>query len=447
MRHDPEPYNLDIERQVLGSLMYDPTRIEEIAPILAQGDFFVERHGIIYSLILEQHRSGSPVDFFTFATILGQRLITGIELDDIRALYDAVPHGVDAEYHARRVLELAQKRRMQEAIERFQRSPLESPGDFDDLAAAMSRSIEEIRSHGSRPSGQGFGALAAESLDFMRRIGDGEMLGFPTPWRQLDQATGGLEPGRLIVVAGRPSMGKSCVALNLIRAVAGHNVGVFCVSLEMGGRELFTRALASESGIPGDRLSRRTDALNSQEWRGVEAAAARLAGLNIIINSDSSATIDDVIEWSRMHIRRNDIRLVVVDYIGLMAAPGALRSAPRHQQIGAITRGLKRLAQDQKIPVVAVSQLNRDLEKGPKREPHLHDLRESGDIEQDADVVLMIHRERPDKDDAAKLLIRKNRSGPLGAVDLLFHAPTTTFHEPDIYRRIHGDGGAICNAC
>lgn len=441
MRDYPDPFDVDIERQVLGSLLYDNSRIDDVAPILAPDDFFYDRHQVIYDLILEQRRSGSPCDYLTLATILDQRQVKGISLDDIRALYDAVAHGLDAEYHAGRVLALAKKRRHLAAAEAFVRSIRECTDDTDDVAAAMVRKVEDIRSAGARMRGQTFAELATETIDVMEQMKTGRALGFPTPWRSLNQATGGLEPGRLVVVAGRPSQGKSCIALNLIRSVAEQQIGVFCVSLEMGGRELFTRALSSETRIPGNQLMRTPGTLLPYQWRDVKSAADRLAALNVTIDTSGSATIDDVIDSSRAYIRRNNVGLVVVDYIGLLNTPKALRSVSRPQQIGAITRGLKQLAQDYQIPVVALSQLNRDSEKREGREPMLSDLRESGDIEQDADIVLMVHR--PSDDNTAKLFIRKNRSGPSGCVDLVFHAPTTTFYEPDDYHRVHGNGMAV----
>lgn len=438
MRDYPNPFDELIERQVLGSLLLDNTRIDDVAPILVPDDFFYDRHQVIYALMLEQRRSSSPCDFMTLATILDQRQVKGIELDDIRALYDAVATGIDAEYHAGRVLALAKKRRLLDLAEQFKRSIAEAGEDTDEAAAAMVRKVEAVRSQGARMRGQSFAELADETLDIMEKMRNGEVLGHPTPWRMLNQMTGGLEPGRLVVVAGRPAQGKSCIALNLIRAVAAQQIGVFCMSLEMGGRELFIRALSSETCIPGNQIARTPATLMSHQLRDLRRAAADLAKLNVTIDSGGGATIDDLIDASRAYIRRNGVGLVVVDYIGQLNTPKSLRSVPRPQQIGAITRALKQLALEYQIPVVALSQLNRDSEKRENKEPVLADLRESGDVEQDADVVLMVHR--PGEDNSAKLLVRKNRSGPSGCVDLLFHAPTTTFYEPDDYHRIHGNG-------
>lgn len=274
MRDYPDPYDADIERQVLGSLIYDNTRIDDVAPIVAPDDFFYDRNQVIYSLMLEQRRAGSPCDYVTLATVLGQRQVKGIELDDLRGLYDAVAHGLDAEYHAHRVLALAKKRRLLEAAEKFARAVRESiDGDTDDVAASMVRTIEGIRSQGARLRGQTFADLAVETLDIMEQMKDGSALGYPTPWKTLNQLTGGLEPGRFVVVAGRPSQGKSCIALNLIRSVAEQGIGVFCVSLEMGGRELFTRALSSETRIPGNQLMRTPGTLLPRQWREVRSAA------------------------------------------------------------------------------------------------------------------------------------------------------------------------------
>ena len=419
------------EAGVLGSVLRDPTRLDDVALIVRPDDFFSALHARIFGAILERHRTGQAVDYLLISGELEDDPSAkpeGFGIDDLRALMDEGVVPENAPHYAARVAETAKHRRLIQAatgfVDRLWRSDAD---EADEAAAEMEAAIGNIRSEGVALRAQPIGKVAADALAAMHRAADGEFTGLPTAWPEVDRLIGGLEPGRLIVVAGRPGSGKSSFALNLARHVAAETqMGAYFVSLEMSDKELGVRQLSADTGLPGSQLASRPDSLLGRHWHELARAVKNLDGLPVWIDHTGSKTIDQICDETRVYVRKHGVGLLVIDHVGLVSLTKAQRQLTRQQQVGTFTRALKLLAKDLRIPVVALSQLNRESE-AQNRRPHLSNLRESGDVEQDADIVLMIHREDLESSIEAEILVRKNRSGPCGTVILTFDRATTTF--------------------
>src|ERR671911_879099 len=424
------PQNLEAEQSVLGAVLLSDTALPAliIDERLHPDDFYREAHGLVFQAMLELHNGGEPVDALTLVEHLKQ----AGELDAVggRATIDLLAASVPAVGHlrqyARIVRENAMLRRLLRAAYEIQARVHAHDAPPRELVDIAERTILEVAHEDSRKDFRAINdVLDVEitKLEELSREGK-EITGTPSGFEDLDKVTGGFQPGNLIVLAARPSMGKSALMANFAENAAlagGQAVALF--SLEMSESELAQRFIASQASIKGDDL--RKGRVPASRWGKIMEASNRLAKSPLFIDDSSDLSVLDVRAKARRLLQQHPdgLGLVVIDYLQLMRGDG--RTDSRVEQIGQISRGLKTLARELECPVVALSQLNRGVEQRTDKHPLLSDLRESGSIEQDADLVMFIYRdeyydEESEREGIADLIISKHRNGGLGTVELTF---------------------------
>lgn len=440
-----QPQNIEAERSVLGSLLIDRDAVIKIAPFLQAEDFYLETHGRIYAAILDLHERREPPDFVTLCDELERRgqleFVGGASY--LTSLINSVPTSIHVEYYAHIVERTAILRRLIEAAGKIAALAYEEAEDVDvvvDRAEQILFDVSQRRlSRGLTPIKQ----ILTEYYDRLEYLHQhqGEMVGLPTGFIDLDRLLGGLQRSDLIIVAGRPGMGKSSLGMSIAHnAALKYKAVIAFFSLEMSAEQLVQRLIAGETGISSQRL--RAGDIRDIEWDKLAKAGGRLADTMIFIDDTPSPSPMEIRTKARRLAAEYGLDLVIVDYLQLMR--GGVRSENRVQEISYISRALKSLARELNVPVIAMSQLSRAVETRQDKRPILSDLRESGSIEQDADVVIFIHREEMyDKDterkNIADILVSKHRNGPTGQVSLRFVSEETrfvdlaTYHEDVMY--------------
>ncbi|MBF0308852.1 MAG: replicative DNA helicase [Magnetococcales bacterium] len=429
-------YSLEAEQSVLGALLLDQTVLDQVADLLDAEDFYSEAHRITYSAILELARRGEPAD----PVVLKQFLEKNANLDSVGGpgflvdLLNTVPTAANALSYARMVRDHAIRRdlaRQATAIVEDvyrRRLPLD---EMLDQAESRIFSVGENR-RSRRSSYYDMKSIVGPVFERIESLMDRReaVTGVATDFIDLDRMLAGLQPSDLLIVAGRPSMGKTALALNMAcNAATHHRVPVAVFSLEMSKEQLTSRLLASMARVGGQKL--RTGDLNSDDYRKLSTAAQELAEAPIYVDDTAAITVNALRAKARRLRREQEVGLIVVDYLQLMRGHGDTES--RHLEITQISQGLKAVAKELNVPVIAISQLSRSVESRTDKRPILSDLRESGSIEQDADVVMFIFREEyykpedPNLSGKAELIVAKQRNGPTGKIMLLFQKNYTRF--------------------
>ena len=438
-RHDNlPPHSLEAEQSVLGSMLLSHDAVAEVSEVLNPDDFYKESHGLIFQAALSLFASGEPVDPVTVAESL--RAQGNLEKVGDRSyllnLVSSVPTPANARYYAEVVSRLATYRRLITAAGRVAAVGYRAP---EELAEALDEAEDAIFSVGMRErreSVKPMRELMEETWEEFEEIADGRVpTGILTGFSKLDELTQGFHPSDLVIIAARPSMGKTSLALNIVDHVAvkqGIPVAIF--SLEMSAKEVTKRMLCSRARVNSQKL--KSSFKEDDVWLRLSEAAGELTSASIFIDDNADIGILELRSKVRRLKAQHDIGLVVVDYIQLMGSDR--RHENRVQEIASISRGLKILGRDFNIPVIAVSQLSREPEKH-NRPPILSDLRESGAIEQDADLIIFIHRQdQYDRDNdelkgRASINLAKHRNGPTGSFELAFISQYALFK--DISRR------------
>ena len=435
------PQAVEVEAAVLGALLLDQDAISQVIDIIDATDFYRDAHRKIFQAIISLFERNEPTDLITLTTELSNRK----QLNDLggafylAGLADNVSTAANAEYHANIVHEKAMSRKLitssnQIIARAFDQS--ENPDDLLDEAEQMIFALSERRLK------RGFTHLnpilhdTFENIERLHERSTG-VTGVATGFNKLDEMTAGFQPGELIIVAARPSMGKTALCLNIARhASVEDKVGVGIFSLEMANHQLAQRMLCSEARVDSHLM--RTGRLPSDAWSNLSIAVGSLAKAPIFIDETPALTVLEMRSRARRLMSENEnLGLLVVDYLQLMRGPKGIES--RQQEISIISRSLKALAKELNVPIIALSQLSRAVESRGDGRPQLSDLRESGAIEQDADVVLFIYRPvRYGKVEEAELnkaeiIIGKQRNGPVGSVELVFLDQYATFENPDFY--------------
>ncbi len=433
------PHNNEAEQSVLGSLLIDRDAIIRVASYVKAEDFYFSANGTVYQAILDLYNRREPTDFLTLSDELERRSV----LDDIgglgylSSLLNVVPTAVHVEYYGRIVERTATLRRLIDAGTHIVGIGFQ---DNLDAADALDSAEQALFTVSQRRQTKDFQSISDvldkffDQLDYLQQ-NRGEVVGVPTGFSDLDKLTGGLQRSDLLIVAARPSMGKTAFALGMAYGAAvqhGRKVGIF--SLEMSAEQLVQRLLATETGVDSHRL--RLGNIDDGEWDRISRAFGRLAEAEIYIDDSANASVMDVRSKARRLQAEQGLDLIIVDYLQLMSGR---RTDNRVQEISEISRGLKGLARELNIPVVALSQLSRAVETRADHRPMLSDLRESGSIEQDADIVMFIFRddkydENSEKKGIAELIIAKHRNGPVGSVNLRFFERTARFADLELYR-------------
>jgi len=433
------PHNLEAEQSVLGSLLIDRDAIIKIAAFVKPEDFYQSANGVIYQAVLDLYNRREPTDFITLSDELERREQTdrvgGIAY--LSSLLNAVPTAVHVEYYGRIVERTATLRRLIDAGTEIVSIGYRDGIDTEDALDAAERTIFTVSEKRQTKDFQSISEVLDrffDQIDYMQQH-RGDVVGVATDFSDLDQLTGGLQKSDLVILAARPSMGKTAFALGMAYGAAikhGKTVGVF--SLEMSAEQLVQRLLSMETGVDSHRL--RLGQIDDGEWDRISRAFGRLAEANIFIDDSAGAGVMDVRSKSRRLQAEHGLDLVVVDYLQLMSGR---RTDNRVQEISEISRGLKGLARELNVPVVALSQLSRAVETRADHRPMLSDLRESGSIEQDADIVMFIYREEKYEEDSekkgiAEIIVAKHRNGPVGSINLRFFDRTARFADLELYR-------------
>ena len=432
------PQNIVAEQSVLGSLLIDSDAIIRIAPFLRAEDFYREIHSLIYQAILDLHERREPADFITLCDELERRN----QLEEVggaaylTSLINAVPTSIHVEYYAHIVERTAILRRLITAAGQIASIAYEEAEDVDevvDRAEQILFGVSERRiSRDLVPIKQILGEYY-DRIEYLHQHRD-EPLGIPTGFNKVDKLLGGLQRSDMIIIAGRPSMGKTSLALSIAHnAAKKFNQQVAIFSLEMSGEQVVQRLISAETGIDSQRL--RLGQIEDDEWSSLVEAGGRLSDMPLFIDDTPALSALEMRTKARRLHAEHGIDFIIVDYLQLMR--GDHRAENRVQEISSISRAIKALARELKVPVVAVSQLSRAVESRQDKRPILADLRESGALEQDADVVIFIYRDvmyNPDTEqpNIADLLVAKHRNGPTGKVPLYFQSELAKFNEVEL---------------
>ncbi|GIW45960.1 MAG: replicative DNA helicase [Candidatus Binatia bacterium] len=430
------PQSLDAEQSVLGGILLDTGAIDRAVELLSAEDFYREAHRKIFRAMLALSQRGEPVDVVTLANELTAEGC----LEEVGGtaylveLAERVPTAANLAYYARIVREKAILREVIQAATELAASAYEArPGEVDDFLDRVEHRIFEISERRVRPQFAKMNDLMLTAVHTIESLYErrGLITGVPTGFVDLDRLTSGLQPADLIIVAARPGMGKTAFALNVaVNAAQQANVGVAVFSLEMSKQQLALRMLCSEAGVDSHNV--RTGYLASGDFQKIVHAADRLSRLPIFIDDTPGLSILELRAKARRLKREQEAKLglVVVDYLQLMR--GHERTDNREQEISSISRSLKALAKELDIPVMALAQLNRQVESRADRRPIMADLRESGAIEQDADLILFLFRpwvyeKKKDNEHDAEVIIGKQRNGPTDIVKLTYLPEYTRF--------------------
>ncbi len=440
------PQNIEAEEAVLGGLLIDSDTIIRVSTVLKPGDFYREKNGWIFGAALALHERHEPIDFLTVCDELERKG----QLDEVggpaflTGLINVVPTSIHIEHYATIVQRAAIRRRLIEAAGQIAALAYKEEDDVDEVvdraeqvvfavsSARLSRSVVPLRSAVSD---------YYDRVEYLNKH-KGQMIGLPTRFARLDEILGGMQRSDMIVLAARPSMGKTSLALNIAHTAArkfGQRVLAF--SLEMASEQVVERLTSAEAGIDSQRLRR--GEIADDEWGRFITTTSNLSELAFFIDDTPAISVLEMRTKARRLHAEVGLDLIIVDYLQLMRGEG--RHENRQQEVSAISRGIKALARELNIPILALSQLSRGVEARSDKRPILSDLRESGSIEQDADVVLFIYRdevynENTERRGIADILIAKHRHGPTGSVPLLFRGPTASFVEAEIHR-IQVDSG------
>jgi len=436
-----QPQNIDAERALLGAIILKPEAMHDVSVTIFPESFFADKHREIYKAILSIFMKGDPIDLLTVTS----KLKSDNQLDRvggptyITELVEIVPAAGNALYYAEMVQNKSTLRNLIHAAEDIAESAYDDPENIDETLDQAEKKVYGVTNATATQKFKTIGSSLAEAWERFEHLSANTNVhrGVPTGFTGLDNILAGLQKSDLIILAARPSMGKTTFALDLARNAAvqhGASVGIF--SLEMSDQQLVDRMLASEAGVDSWKL--RTGRLrNDQEFEAVQAAMAKLSEAQIHIDDQPGTNILKMRSSARRLKNEHGLDLLIVDYLQLMSPTATKASDSMVQQVTEISRSLKILARELDVPVLACSQLSRAVEqRGGK--PRLSDLRDSGSIEQDADVVMFIHREdkinkESDRPNIAEILVEKHRNGPVGVTELYFDEKHVRFLNLDTH--------------
>jgi replicative DNA helicase len=430
------PQNIEAECGVLGSIIIDPEAIVQVSDFLQPEDFYRDAHRTIYEVILHLYQSGEPADFITICDELERRN----RLEDvggasyITSLINQVPTSGNVEYYGHIVERTSTLRRLIHAAGQIAAVAYEE-GDADVALDKAEHLIFEISQRHSRSDFSSMEAILAEYMTKLEQLNArrGSIIGVPTGFTDLDRLTGGLQRSDLVILAARPGVGKTSLALSVAHNAAlkyKHSVAIF--SLEMSKEQLAQRLLSMDAGIDQQRM--RTGWIEEDEWERIVYASDKLSEANIWIDDTAGISTMEMRSKARRLQAEHGVDLIIVDYLQLMQASSSGRNENRVQEVSEISRSLKGLARELNVPVLALAQLSRSVESRQSKVPQLSDLRESGSIEQDSDIVLFIYREdvynpESERKNIANLILAKHRNGPVGEISLYFQPNQTRFRD------------------
>jgi replicative DNA helicase len=434
------PHNLEAERAVLGALLLDPSRVPEAAEALKAEDFFSPRHGALYETVLALADRSAPIDFVTVGEALAangsfQKVGGRAYLIEVASQVTSAAH---LGHHQRIVSETAALRRLIGEATSILTDAFATRPDGESVQRLIEEAESRIYKVARQRNTQGADPIASAIEEAFKRIDSSShrrgLTGLPTGFVDLDELLCGLNAGELIILAARPSMGKTAFALNIVEHAAGHPPEwmerpptVLLFSMEMGKQSIVSRMMCARARVDAHNL--RTGKIPPDDYSALAQAAGELSGMKVFIDDSPGLTPMAVRSRARRIKQKHELDLVVVDYLQLMSHP---KAESRQQEISNISRSLKELARELEVPVIALSQLSRAVESRDDKRPQLSDLRESGSIEQDADVVLLLFRpeyynQTDENRGLAEIICAKQRNGPTGNVRLQFFGSILRF--------------------
>ncbi len=430
------PQNIEAEQSVLGAMLIKKEAITQAQELLRPDDFYREAHRIVFETMLELAGDNEAVDLVTLTEALRKKemleKVGGISF--ITALANYVPTAANIVYHAQIVKEKSELRHLIDAATEIASAAYEATDDVKDI---MDDAEKKILAVAANQTGGAFEPIRNIVIDTVGRVetlyeNQGGLTGISTGFRDLDRDTSGLQKSDLILVAARPSMGKTAFTLNIATYAAMHGHTVAFFSLEMSKEQLVQRMLCSEGGIDSQRL--RTGQLEDADWDRLINTADRVSKASIYIDDTAGINVMDLRSKARRLKAEHGLDLIVIDYLQLMQGRARSSSDNRQQEISEISRSLKALARELDVPVVALSQLSRSVESRTVKKPMLSDLRESGSLEQDADIVMFLYREdyydqETERKNITEVIIAKHRNGPIGTIELFFQKEFTKFRD------------------
>ena len=428
------PNSLEAEQSVIGSMIMDQDAIVTAMEILLQEDFYHKQYGILFDAMIELYSSGQPVDLVTLQNKLKEKDVPQevSSLEFVGELVRAVPTSANVKYYCNIVKENSMKRKLIRVTEEIEN---ECYAGKESLESVLDKTEHDIFALLSSRTGGDYVPIRQVVMNALEKIEkasqqDGNVTGIPTGFIDLDYRTAGLQPSDLVLIAARPSMGKTAFVLNIAQYVAFHeNMCTAIFSLEMSKEQLVNRLFSLESRVDAQAL--RTGNLSDADWAKLVEGAGIIGDSEQIIDDTPGISISEKRSKCRKYKLEHDLKLIIIDYLQLMSGSGRSTDS-RQQEISDISRSLKALARELNVPVLALSQLSRAVEQRPDHRPMLSDLRESGAIEQDADVVMFIYRDDYYNKDTelkgiSEIIIAKQRNGPIGTVNLAWLPEYTKF--------------------
>ena len=427
------PHSVEAEQSVIGSMIMDRDAIMTASEVITSEDFYQSQYGVLFDAMLELYNEGKPVDLVTLQERLREKDVPPeiSSLEFVRDLLDAVPTSANVRHYATIVQEKSMLRKLIKVNEDIANTCYFAREKTEDILEETEKKIFDLLQYRSTGDFVPIKQVVLNALDKIEKASKnkGTVTGIPTGFIDLDYKTSGFQPSDLILIAARPSMGKTAFVLNVAQHMAfkeGKTVAIF--SLEMSKEQLVNRLFSLESKVDSQAL--RTGNLTDEDWAKLIEGAAVVGKSNLIIDDTPGISIAELRSKCRKFKLEHDLGIIIIDYLQLMS--GGKHSESRQQEISEISRSLKAVARELNVPVVALSQLSRAVEQRPDHRPMLSDLRESGAIEQDADVVMFLYRDDyynkdTDKKNIAEVIIAKQRNGPIGTVELVWLPNYTKF--------------------
>ena len=424
------PNSLEAEQSVIGSMIMDKDAIVTAMEMLISEDFYHTQYGILFDTMIELYNKGLPVDLVTLQNKLKEK---DVPPEFVRDLVTAVPTSANVKYYAQIVKDNSMRRKLIKLNEEIENECYVGKESVETVMDITEKKVFDLLS--TRGGGGDYVPIRQVVMNALEKIENaaktsGTVTGIPTGFIDLDYRTAGLQPSDLILIAARPSMGKTAFVLNIAQYVAFHeNMCTAIFSLEMSKEQLVNRLFSLESRVDAQAL--RTGNLSDADWEKLIEGAGTIGNSELIIDDTPGISISEMRSKCRKYKLEHDLKLVIIDYLQLMSGSGKSTDS-RQQEISDISRSLKALARELSVPVIALSQLSRAVEQRPDHRPMLSDLRESGAIEQDADVVMFIYRDDyynhdSDMKGISEIIIAKQRNGPIGTVNLVWLPQYTKF--------------------
>ncbi len=429
------PHSMEAEQAVIGSMLMDVDAVEAALEILVPDDFYGKQYGTLFQAMMELNKENKPIDLITLQDKLRENNVPEelAGMDFIREILDSIPISSNVKYYANIVREKSLTRKLIKTTEEITSDCYMGKDTIEGLMDSTEKKIFNLMQ--SRGGGD-FVPIRQVVINALEKIEaaskqKGSITGIATGFIDLDYQTSGMQPSDLILVAARPSMGKTAFVLNMAQHMAFRdNITTAIFSLEMSKEQLVNRLFSLESKV--DAQSLRNGRLEDSDWERLIESAEIIGNSNLIIDDTPSISITEMRSKCRKYKMEMNLGVIIIDYLQLMSGSGGKNSSSRQQEIADISRSLKALARELNVPVIALSQLSRAVESRDDKRPMMSDLRESGAIEQDADVVMFIYRDdyynkESEKKNIAEIIVAKQRNGPIGTIELAWRPQYTQF--------------------